>query len=78
MPGRRKNEGEGVTFSVTVPAGLYEFLTRHARRAIIGKNQGEVAVYLMTQQAIACDRESFLGVQLPQESQTAPQEGRPK
>lgn len=65
MAGRTRNEGEGKTFSVTVPAGLYEYLTRHARRAIIGKNQGEVAVYLITQQALSYERDGFLGVEFP-------------
>ena len=64
-PGRQRNEGEAVTFNVTVGAALYEFLSLHARRAFIGKNQGEIAVYMMQQQALAWDREEFQGIRLP-------------
>ena len=65
MAGRNPNEGDGKTLSLSIPAGLYEFLTLHAKRAIIGKNQGEVAVFLLTQQAIAYDADNFLSVKLP-------------
>lgn len=70
--GRDPNAGDGKSFSVTVPAGLYEFLTRHARRAILGKNEGEVAVYLMQQQAVTYDRDDFLAIKLPTQEFPAP------
>ena len=65
MAGRNKNEGGGEPLNLTVPAGLYEFLTLHARRAILGKNQGEIAMHMIVEQALAWDREGFLGIKLP-------------
>ena len=65
MAGRVPDVGGGKSFNVTVGAGLYEFLNRHALRAIIGKTPQDVAVYLMTQQAIAYDEQGFLSVKLP-------------
>lgn len=65
MAGRNPNEGDGKPLNLTVPAGLYEFLTLHARRSILGKNQGEIAVYMLQQQALAWDREGLSGISLP-------------
>lgn len=62
MGGRPKNEGEGRSVTITVPIGLHEYLCGLARRSIIGKSAPEVAVYLLTQQAVATEREGFLGV----------------
>jgi hypothetical protein len=62
---RNPNEGASETLSVTVPAGLYEFLTLHARRAILGKSQGEIVIYMLQQQAAAWDEVGFMGVKLP-------------
>jgi hypothetical protein len=57
--------GDSNAFSVTVGAGLYDFLHRHAVRAILGKSVGEVAARLILDQAIVYDRDAFLGVKLP-------------
>lgn len=59
---RPKNEGEGKSLSITVPAGLHDYLCGLARRSIIGKSAPEVAVYLLTQQAVAMERDGFLEV----------------
>ena len=63
--GRPPDVGDSRPFNVTVGAGLYDFMHRHALRAVLGKSVGEVAARLMLDQAIAYDRESFLGVRLP-------------
>lgn len=65
MAGRTPNEGDGKPLNLTAPAGLYEFLTQHARRAIIGKSQSEVAMYMILQQALAWDEAGFMGIKLP-------------
>lgn len=62
---RSPDPGASETFQITVPAGLYEFLTLHARRAILGKNQGEMAAYMIQQQAVAWDEAGFMGIKLP-------------
>ena len=59
---RPKNEGGGRAVSITVPVGLHDYLCSLAKRSIIGKSAPEVAVYLLTQQAVAMEREGFLGV----------------
>jgi hypothetical protein len=63
--GRPPDAGDSNSINITVGAGLHDFLHRHAVRAILGKSVGEVAVRLITDQAIAYDRDSFLGVKLP-------------
>jgi hypothetical protein len=50
----------------------HEFLTLHARRAIVGKNQGEIALALMIQQAVSWDKDKFLGITLPTQDFPAP------
>lgn len=62
MAGRPKNQGDGKAVNMTVPAGLHDYLCRLAQRAVVGKNAGEVALYLMTERAIEREREGFLGV----------------
>jgi hypothetical protein len=63
--GRNTNEGAGETVTMTIGAGLYEFLTLHARRAVLGKNQGEIAAYMIQQQALAWNDAEFMGIKLP-------------
>jgi hypothetical protein len=62
---RNTDEGAGEGISFQVPAGLYEFLTLHARRAILGKTQGDIALYMLQQLALAWDGEDFMGIKLP-------------
>lgn len=62
---RQPDIGGSKTFSVTVPAGLYHFLTLHARRAIDGKNEGEIAVCLMRAHADIWDEKRHRGITLP-------------
>jgi len=64
---RDKNKGDGKPLTLTVPAGLYEFLSRHARRAIVGKNEGEVVVHMLIEHASGWDRENYLGIKFPQQ-----------
>jgi hypothetical protein len=71
-PGRNPDVGDGRSFNVTVGAGLYDFLNRHALRAILGKTPSDVAVRLIMDQAIAYDRDDFLGVKLPSQDFPAP------
>lgn len=59
---RPKNEGNGKPISITIPVGLHDYLCTLAKRSIIGKSAPEVAVYLLTQQAVAMEREGFLDV----------------
>ena len=73
MAGRDKNKGAGAPLSLTVPAGLYEFLSRHARRAIVGKNEGEVAIHMLVEQANRWGNDGFLGIRLPEEDFPAPE-----
>jgi hypothetical protein len=70
---RQPDIGESKTFSVTVPAGLYKFLTLHARRAIDGKNEGEIALCLMRAQAGVWDRDRYLGIAFPNEEFLKPE-----
>jgi hypothetical protein len=59
---RPKNEGEGKSLNITLPSGLHDYVCGLARRSIVGKSASEVAVYLITQQAVALERDGFLGV----------------
>jgi hypothetical protein len=65
MAGREKNKGAGEPLNLTVPAGLYDFLSRHAKRAIVGKNEGEIAMHMILSQANAWDQADYLGIRLP-------------
>jgi hypothetical protein len=62
LAGRPKHEGAGKAISITVPVGVHDYLCALARRSIIGKSPQEVALYLLTQQIVASEREGFLGV----------------
>ncbi len=62
---RNPDAGAGEGLSFQVPAGLYEFLTLHARRAVLGKTQGDIALYMLQQLALAWDREEFMGIKIP-------------
>jgi hypothetical protein len=63
--GRPPNAGETTKLEFTVPAGLYNFLALHAKRAVIGATPTEVARYLLITYATKLMDEKFLDVGLP-------------
>jgi hypothetical protein len=64
---RPKNEGNGKPITITVPSGLHDYLCGLARRSIIGKSPAEVALYMLTQQVVAMEKDGFLGVKFTEE-----------
>lgn len=62
---RPPNEGETEKLEFRVPAGLHQYLTLHAKKAIIGASPGDVARFLLTEYAVRLMQEGYMGVKFP-------------
>ncbi len=64
---RSPNEGETERLEFRVPKGLYDYLTLHARKSIIGASESDVARFLLITYATRLMQENFMGVRYPPE-----------